>query len=166
MPSPMCWATSRERVLRLAAAASSSVSSLLYISGIESTGNSTSTTGPITRAIRPALAGARCVLGLFNRGSHVSHSLLTRLAALASASALTPPTISLISWVMPAWRAWLATRVYFLMSSSALSVADFIAFCRAASSEAAAWSSAKKIRLWTYCGSSPSSTASGDGSNS
>src|SRR5690606_10784116 len=73
-------------------------------------------------------------------------------AAWASARALTPPTISLISWVMPAWRAWLATRVYFLMSSSALSVADFMAFCRAASSEAAAWSSAKKIRLWTYCG--------------
>ena len=81
-------------------------------------------------------------------------------------AAFTPPTISLISWVMPAWRAWLAIRVYFLMSSSALSVADFIAFCRAASSDADAWSSAKKIRLWTYFGSSSSSTICGDGSNS
>jgi hypothetical protein len=51
--------------------------------------------------------------------------------------ALAPPTISLISWVISAWRAWLASRVYFLMSSSALSVADFIARWRAASSEAA-----------------------------
>src|SRR4029453_16190054 len=68
--------------------------------------------------------GARALLGLFNSGSHISHSF----PALASASAFTPPTISLISWVMPAWRAWLAMRVYFLISSSALSVADFMAF--------------------------------------
>src|SRR5690606_9257291 len=83
-------------------------------------------------------------LGLFNSGSHLSHfSASQSWPALASARALTPPTISLISWVMPAWRAWLAIRVYFLISSSALSVADFIAFCRAASSEAAACSRQK-----------------------
>src|SRR6476619_5959164 len=52
MPSPMCWATSRESV-RVSPARVSSVSSRLYISGIESTGNSMSTTGPMTRAIRP-----------------------------------------------------------------------------------------------------------------
>ena len=57
-------------------------------------------------------------------GRHLSHSL----PAVASASALAPPTISLISWVIPACRAWLAVRVYFSMRSSALSVADFIAF--------------------------------------
>src|SRR3954453_22568878 len=52
MPSPMCWATSRERG-RVSPARLSSVSSRLYISGIESTGNSMSTTGPMTLAIRP-----------------------------------------------------------------------------------------------------------------
>src|SRR6476660_10428077 len=52
MPSPMCCATSRESV-RVSPARVSSVSSRLYISGIESTGNSMSTTGPMTRAIRP-----------------------------------------------------------------------------------------------------------------
>ena len=54
MPSPMCWATSRERTL-VSPSSSRSTSSLLYISGMESTGNSTSTTGPITRAMRPVL---------------------------------------------------------------------------------------------------------------
>src|SRR4051794_17118036 len=54
MPSPMCRATSRERA-RVSPRISSSHSSLLYMSGIESTGNSTSTIGPITRAIRPTL---------------------------------------------------------------------------------------------------------------
>src|SRR4051795_981348 len=52
MPSPMCWATSSDSRC-LVPASSNSHSSLLYISGIESTGNSMSTTGPMTRAIRP-----------------------------------------------------------------------------------------------------------------
>src|SRR3954454_9706075 len=52
MPSPMCCATSRESV-RVSSPSVSSVSSRLYMSGIESTGNSMSTTGPMTRAIRP-----------------------------------------------------------------------------------------------------------------
>src|SRR6478609_8188192 len=52
MPSPMCWATSSDSV-RVSPARVSSVSSRLYMSGIESTGNSMSTTGPMTRAIRP-----------------------------------------------------------------------------------------------------------------
>ena len=38
-----------------------------------------------------------------------------------------PPTISLISWVISACRAWFACRLSERMSSSALSVADFIA---------------------------------------
>ena len=56
----------------------------------------------------------------------------------AETSASEPPTISLISWVISAWRAWLACRERFLASSSALSEADFIARRRDADSEAAA----------------------------
>src|SRR5262245_22568471 len=52
MPSPMCWATSSDSVC-FSPLSSNSHSSLLYMSGIESTGNSMSTTGPITRAMRP-----------------------------------------------------------------------------------------------------------------
>src|SRR4051794_6241138 len=52
MPSPMCWATSSDRV-RVFSSRLSSVRSRLNISGMESTGNSMSTTGPMTRAIRP-----------------------------------------------------------------------------------------------------------------
>ena len=122
MPSPMCWATSSDSVV-VSPPSSSWVSSLLYISGIESTGNSMSTTGPMTRAIRPTPAAPVSVVS-----STVAVMSSHSFPALASASALTPPTISLISWVIPAWRAWLAIRVYFLISSSALSVADFIAF--------------------------------------
>src|SRR4051794_20905833 len=55
MPSPMCWETSRES-LRVSPSRVSSTSSRLYISGIESVGNSMSTTGPMTRAIRPVFA--------------------------------------------------------------------------------------------------------------
>ena len=82
----------------------------------------------------PAAGGLRC--------SSVTVAVMVSLYLLylASARALAPPTISLISWVISAWRAWLASRVYFLMSSSALSVADFIARWRAASSDAAACS--------------------------
>src|SRR3954452_1553969 len=54
MPSPMCWATSRDNRC-VSPASSNSHSSLLYISGIESEGNSMSTTGPMTRAMRPVL---------------------------------------------------------------------------------------------------------------
>ncbi len=52
------------------------------------------------------------------------------------------------------------------MSSSALSVADFIARRRAACSDAAASSSAVYTMFSTYCGSSALSTASASGSNS
>src|SRR3954451_24684019 len=52
MPSPMCWATSSDKRCD-SPPSSNSHSSLLYISGIESTGNSMSTTGPMTRAMRP-----------------------------------------------------------------------------------------------------------------
>ena len=69
------------------------------------------------------------------RGSRGWRSWLQSLPAEASASA--PPTISEISWVISAWRAALAARVRLLMSSSALSVAAFMARRRAADSDAA-----------------------------
>src|SRR5690606_21250509 len=77
--------------------------------------------------------GGRARLGgPFNSRGHFSHSLP---AAPARASA--PPTISLISFVISAWRAWLAWRVKVLTSSSALSVAAFMALRREAHCEAA-----------------------------
>ena len=71
-----------------------------------STGNSTSTTGPMTRATRPVAVAVSTVAVI------VSH-----LPAFASARALAPPTISLISWVISACRAELASRVSDLMRS-------------------------------------------------
>src|SRR5436190_15055243 len=99
-----------------------------------------STTGPMTRAIRPVVPVSTvssavvvivlsqtlwvslCQLGGVGRSVVQSFA-----AAWASASAFTPPTISLISWVMPAWRAWLAMRGNFLISASAFAVAGLIA---------------------------------------
>src|SRR4051812_14915275 len=52
MPSPMCSETSSVMVVVTSPRVRSTFSAL-YISGIESAGNSTSTTGPITRATRP-----------------------------------------------------------------------------------------------------------------
>src|SRR5699024_3967364 len=49
-------------------------------------------------------------------------------------SASAPPTISLISWVICACRAWLASRERTLTRSVALSVAAFMAVRRAADS--------------------------------
>src|SRR3954447_16359083 len=77
MPSPMCWATSRERV-RFSPSRSSSVSSRLYISGIESPGNSMSTTGPMTRAIRPVLPAPEVVWVSSTVAVIASHSLCSR----------------------------------------------------------------------------------------
>src|SRR5699024_3675580 len=83
---------------------------------------------------------------LFGHGGSHGFSLPSHLD---SARALAPPEISEIAWVISACRAWLASRVYFLMSSSALSVADFMARWRAASSEAAAWRRQLKMRALT-----------------
>ncbi len=52
MLSPMCWATSR-LMFFFSPESSTSVLSRLYCSGMASAGNSTSTTGPMMRAIRP-----------------------------------------------------------------------------------------------------------------
>src|SRR5699024_10201309 len=90
------------------------------------------------------LAGCGC-RSLVCSSSHDDPSVWfeAQLAAMASA----PETISLISWVISACRAWLASRVYLRMMSSALSTAVCMARCRAASSEAAACSRALNMRL-------------------
>ena len=56
-------------------------------------------------------ADAARLRGLRSSRDSGSHWSLTHFPALASASASAPPTISLISWVISAWRAWLASRV-------------------------------------------------------
>src|SRR3954454_8735087 len=58
--SPRCWATSRVRV-RVVSPREMSTCSALYISGIDSAGNSMSTTGPMTRDTRPVPPDAACV---------------------------------------------------------------------------------------------------------
>ena len=57
-------------------------------------------------------------------------------------SASAPPTISMISVVIESCRARFMIRLRFLISSSALSVADFIARWRNACSDAAPFSKA------------------------
>ena len=57
-----------------------------------------------------------------------------------------PPTISMISVVMASWRARFMMRLSVLMSSSALSEADFMARWRKACSEAEASSRAANSR--------------------
>src|SRR5210317_642838 len=52
--SPKCWATSRVKTL-VSPPMVMSVCSALYIAGSASWGNSTSTTGPVTRATRPVV---------------------------------------------------------------------------------------------------------------
>ena len=64
------------------------------------------------------------------------------LAAVAADSASAPLTISMISVVIESWRARFMMRLRLLISSSALSVAAFIARWRNACSLAAALSSA------------------------
>src|SRR3712207_5629309 len=63
--SPRCWATSRVSVLPRSASVTSTLSALNR-SGIASRGNSTSTTGPVTRTTRPAPA---CVCEVVERSS-------------------------------------------------------------------------------------------------
>lgn len=99
------------------------------MSGMASTGNSTSTTGPVTRATRPTLVSTVCaVISLFPRCGvsqrvRATDDLADFLGDLGLAR--------LFIW-----------RVNTPMSSLALSVADFMARRRAACSEAADWRSA------------------------
>ena len=97
MLSPMCWATSM-LMFFFSPESSTSVLSRLYCSGMASTGNSTSTTGPVMRAIRPTPPAGGALVLFGNGGSHE----LSLPSYLASARALAPPTISLISWVISA----------------------------------------------------------------
>ena len=75
--------------------------------------------------------------------------MMSSLPSLSALSASAPPTISMISVVIASWRARFMTRVSVVLSSSALSVAAFMARCLAAYSDADASSSAEKMRLVT-----------------
>src|SRR4029077_15242027 len=113
------------------------------------------------RADDPGNAASELALGLAGGGCvfcGCGHDDAHLLPLIVSASALAPPTISLISCVISACLALLASLVSASSSSLALSVADFIARRRAAISAAAESSSAWKIRLSTYHGNSASST--------
>ena len=70
-----------------------------------------STTGPVTRAMRPTAPAA--VDGRDRRGCGVSHVSLSSAKGcyLADDSASAPPTISEICWVISDWRALFARRV-------------------------------------------------------
>ena len=153
--SPMCCATSQVIVVVSPPSVTSTVSAVL-ISGSSFGGNSTSTTGPITRTTRPFA----CPFSFSLR-----HLGLPIPPPPSAASASAPPTISMISVVISSCRARFAWRVRILMSSSALSVAAFIARRRAAFSDAADSSSAAYTLVTTYCGSRWSRICSGSGSN-
>src|SRR6478735_906089 len=75
MLSPMCWATSRLRLF-VTPESSTVVVSRLYCSGIASAGNSTSTTGPMMREMRPTPPGA-VVSAVFSETVAVIWSLST-----------------------------------------------------------------------------------------
>src|SRR3954447_2386560 len=63
-PSPMCWATSSV-IVCFSSPRVTSTFNALYISGIVSTGNSMSTTGPMTRTIRPTAPFCPVVVSSF-----------------------------------------------------------------------------------------------------
>src|SRR5579859_2465382 len=78
--SPRCWAVSNV-IVRVWPPSVISVVRALYIAGIESAGNSTSTTGPITRAMRPVApavataSGAVAVMSLTSPGMACCQSI-------------------------------------------------------------------------------------------
>ena len=147
--SPMCWATSQVMVVS-PSRVRSTVRALL-MAGISSGANSTSSTGPMIRTTRRCRLAAAGVPLVCDRGHVVS--------APVALEGFRAPTISMISWVISACRAWLYSRVRSSISSEALSVAAFIARRRDACSEAAASSMAVNTRAPTYRGSRASSTA-------
>src|ERR1700730_5096302 len=161
--SPKCSATSSVNVF----ASDSNVTAAcraLNKAGTEPRGNSTSTTGPVIRTTRP-LVSVPLEFFDFSVVAAISTSLPNGAYLAASASAFAPPTISLISWVIWAWRSRLASRVRALMRSSALSLADFIARWRDASSDAADSSSAAYTRVVRYRGNNASNSVVASGSN-
>src|SRR5271156_2377942 len=163
--SPRCSATSSVNVFASALNVTSACRAL-NSPGTEPRGNSTSTTGPVIRTTRPLVSEpfefvdfSVCLVAA------ISSSLPGGAYLAASASAFAPPTISLISWVIWAWRSRLASSVRALMRSSALSLADFIARWRDASSDAADSSSAAYTRVVRYRGNSDSNSVVASGSN-
>ena len=128
----------------------------MQLGQVPSGGNSTSTTGPTMATMRPSLSSVPdSVPGWVPEYVVLSAALLADgvvqdvdlggvVAGLGQASA--PLTISMISVVMESWRARFIGRLRTLISSSALSVADFMARWRAACSEAVASSMAANRR--------------------
>src|ERR1700722_11408209 len=164
--SPRCCATSSVSVFASASNVTSACSALNR-SGTEPRGNSTSTTGPVIRTTRPLVS---VPLAFFEFSVclvvvAISSSLPNGAYLAASASAFAPPTISLISWVIWACRSRLASSVSALMRSSALSLADFIARWREASSDAADSSNAAYTRVAWYRGNSTTNSVVASGSN-
>jgi hypothetical protein len=95
------------------------------MSGRSPGGNSTSTTGPMTRTMRPSLT-AVCVLMVVLLS--MSGCALQRVPAQSlEERASAPPTISVISVVICSWRAWFMMREREPATSLALSVAAFMA---------------------------------------
>src|SRR6201993_4732390 len=161
--SPRCCATSSVNVFASDANVTSACRAL-NSSGTEPRGNSTSTTGPVTRTTRP-LVSVLLEFFDFSVVAAISSSLPGGAYFAARASAFAPPTISLISWVIWACRSRLASSVSALMRSSALSLADFIARWRDASSDAADSSNAAYTRVVRYRGNSASNSVVASGSN-
>ena len=125
MLSPRCWATSRVISWGSSPALVAWTVTLraLYIAGIASGGNSTSTTAPMMRVMRPVpgvVVSAMCVLPYLPelRGVLLGEVSLCGVLddvggfpAYSDPRASAPETISVISWVMSPWRAALARRV-------------------------------------------------------
>ena len=96
--------------------------------------------GPGARSAVMVIGSTPVLSRLTRRARRVgSRRTAPRAAGRRGARASAPPTISMISVVMASWRARFITRLRLVMSSSALSVAAFIARWRAACSDAAAF---------------------------
>ena len=116
MLSPRCWATSR--VISWGSSPAPVAWTLtrraLYIAGMDSGGNSTSTTAPMMRVMRPVPGVV--VSAMFVSSVSVSSTARGLRGPVApgpypAPRASAPETISVISWVMSPWRAALARRV-------------------------------------------------------
>ncbi len=127
---PICWATSATIVTLLPSTVTSNSRAVL-ISGSSPWGNSASMTGPAMPTMWPSRRSVAVVMvapGCFRSGDQCSAPTGAGSSdSLSLPSASAPLTISMISVVMASWRAWFISRESLVMSSSALSVAAFMA---------------------------------------
>ena len=111
MLSPMCWATSRLRCALVAAELDLGGEQVVLL------GHAVGGELDVDDGADDAGDAADAAAAWVSLRASVTVAVMCRLLSaeglkLASAaSALAPPTISLISWVISAWRAWLASRV-------------------------------------------------------